>query len=216
MAVWTLPFRLLGIVVLAVVASGAWLFRDAILDRVEPEVARVRESLGAGAGKGEPGPDALARARDKVDSMHGWSADSVLITAEEMASLLSAGLPSQVSHHLDLLSLRLGEGRVTVTVRVETAQIPAEVLGPLAGALQPWEPIAAEGPVVATGPGHAEWRVEALWLRGFTLPAEASRRLIDQALPGATKGALPFTLPAGVASLRVRPAGVVLYRRETR
>ena len=212
MSAWTLPFRLLGIVVLALLATGAWLFRSEIARAVKPGVAQVRESLGAGAGAGMPDPQALARARGKVDSMHGWDADSVTLTASEMASLLVIGLPREASDRLDSLEIRLGEGRVMVSARLETAQIPAEVLGPLAGALQPWEPVSAEGPVVTTGPGRAEWRVESLSLRGFALPPEASRRLVERSLPGAKDGALPFALPKGVTGLRIRPGVAVLYR----
>lgn len=216
MSAWTLPFRLLGIVVLALLATGAWLFRNEIARAVKPGVAEVREALGAGAGTGIPDPKALARARDKVDSMHGWNADSVMLSASELASLLVAGLPREVSERLDSVSVQLGEGRLIVSARLETTQIPAEALGPLAGALQPWERVSAEGAVVATEPGRAEWRVESLSLRGFTLPTEASRRLVEYSLPGARKGAVVFGLPKGVTGLRIRPQAVVLYRGEKR
>jgi hypothetical protein len=214
MSALMLPFRLLGIVALAVLATGAWLFRSEIVRAVKPGVAQVREALGAGAGAGMPDPQALTRARDKVDSMHGWDADSVMLTANEMASLLVAGLPREIGDRVDSLSIRLGEGRVTVSARLATAQFPAEVLGPLAGALQPWEPVSVEGAVVTTGPGRAEWRVESLSLRGFRLPAEASRRLVERGLPGVKNGALPFGLPKGVIGLRIRPEAGVLYRRQ--
>jgi hypothetical protein len=164
---------------------------------------------------GEPDPRGLARAREKVDSLHGWNADSVVLTAGEMASLLASGLPPRVHAHLDSLAVELGEGRVRVSARLETAQIPREALGPLAGALDPWERVAVEGPVVATAPGQAEWRVDALSIRGFTLPAEASRRLVERGLPGAKEGVVPVALPRGIRGLRIRPTGVALYRKET-
>jgi hypothetical protein len=214
MRLWTLPFRLLGIFVLAGLVSGAWLFRAEILRLVRPQVARVTASLGAG-GAGRPGPAALARARDKVDSLHGWGADSVVLNANEMAALLADGLSREAREHVDSITLELGDSRVTVSARLETAQIPTEALGPLAGALEPWERVSAAGPVRIVNPGQAEWHADALTLRGFTLPEETSHRLVDRALPGAANGIVPLTLPKGVAGLRVRPDGVSLYRQAT-
>ncbi len=213
MRLWTLPFRLLGILTLAALVSGAWLFRHDILRLVRPQVARVTESLGGGAaGTGNAG--ALARARDKIDSLHGWAADSVVLTAGEMASLLADGLPKEARGRLDSIALVLGEGRLSISARLETAQIPRDALGPFAGALDPWERISAAGPVRVARAGQAEWRVDALTLRGITLPEEASHRLVERALPGADNGVVPVALPAGIAGLRIRPDGVALYRKE--
>jgi hypothetical protein len=203
----------IGIFVLAALVSGAWLFRSEILRLVRPQVTRVTESLGRD-GAGKPGPAALARAKDKVDSLHGWAADSVVLSASEMAALLVDGLPSEARAHLDSISLELGDSRVTVSARLETAQIPKDALGPLAGALNPWERVSAAGPVRVVKAGQAEWRIDALTLRGLTLPEATSRHLVERALPGAGGGVVPITLPKGVAGLRVRREGVSLYRRE--
>lgn len=212
----TLPIRLFGILALAALVSGAWLFRHDITRLLAPRVARVGEALGAGAVPATPAPEALSRAHDKVDSMQGWSVDSVVLSAAEMASLLDEGIPMKARDHLDSLAVSLGEGRLKVDARLETATIPRELLGPLAGALAPWERVAVEGPLVSTAEGRAEWRIDALALRGFTLPAEASRQLVDRGMPGAHDGVVPVTLPRGIVRLRVRPTGVALYRRDAR
>jgi len=221
MRLWLLPFRLAGLALLALLLSGAWLFRADLLGFIRPRVTQAREAMdrrGPGsrdAPSGQPSspaPAALEAARDKVDSMHGWSADSVVLSAREMASLLVAGLPEEARRRLDSVAIALGDGRVTVSGRLETTQIPREALGLLAGALEPWEPVRGSGAVIATGPGRAEWRVDALTLRGFTLPAEASRALVTRALPGVKDGAIPFALPQGIARLRVRATGVTMYR----
>lgn len=220
MRLWLLPFRLAGLLVLALLLSGAWLFRADLLRLIRPPVAQLREAFGAGGhGAGAPSgapvgpaPGALEVARDKVDSMLGWSADSVVLSAPEMAALLVTGLPPAARSRLDSLSVHLAQDRVTISGRLETTQIPREALGLLADALVPWEPVSGSGVVATTGPGWAEWRVDALTLRGFTLPAEASRHLVSKALPGVRNGAIPFALPKGVARLRVRPSGVTLYR----
>jgi hypothetical protein len=62
--------------------------------------------------------------------------------------------------------------------------------------------------------GQAAWRVDALTLRGITLAEENSHRVVERALPGASGGVVPLTLPKGVAGLRVRRDGVSLYRQE--
>ena len=214
----------LGLVVLAVALSAGWLFRADLLRRLPPQVARVSEALGAGgpraaddmertdAAPATPGSAALGRARDKVDSLHGWHADSVVLTPAEVASLIVEGLPGAARRRLDSIRVRLGDDRITVDARLETAAIPKAALGPLAGALEPWEPVTGSGVVAPKQPGWAEWRVDALTLRGFTLPAPASRDLLGRALPGVRDGALPFALPRGISRIRVRPSGATLYR----
>jgi hypothetical protein len=213
MKLWTLPFRFLGILALAVLVSGAWLFRHEILRAVRPPQP-VAEQPGSDGGPGVASPAALDRARDKVDSLHGWQADSIVLSAAEMASIIVDGLPDEARRHLDSVTVVLGEDRVTVSAKLETSAIPHDQLGPLAGALEPWERVVAGGRVVVIKPGSAEWRVDSLALRGFTLPEQASRRLIGRALDGAKDGAIPLSLPRGISGIRVRTGGVALFRGE--
>ena len=110
--------------------------------------------------------------------------------------------------------MTLGDGRVILDARLEASQIPPELLGPLAGVLNPWEMVTISGDLAAPRPRFAEWRVDALTLRGITLPAEASQKLIERGLPGADGGRIQFALPKGVASLTVRAAGATLYREQ--
>ena len=203
--------RLLGILLLAGVVSGAWLFRHELLRRVRPGAEEARRgSVGVAS------PAALARARDKVDSLHGWSVDSVVLSPAEAASLLLEGLPPESRRHLDSVSVLLGTGRITVRALLESAAIPRDQLGLLAGALRPWERITAAGPVEEQRAGQAIWQVEALTIRGFTLPEAASRSLIGTALRGADNGAIALALPRGVGGLHIRPSGVALFREEKR
>ena len=212
MRLWTIPFRIVGVLTLAALTSGAWLFRDDIYRVVKPQVDRVSGSLGIGVGESRPPSDALSRVRDKVDSLHGWGLDSITLDAVEMATLVAAGLPPDVRSRLNSIAVTLGDGQVTLSARVETTRIPREALGILADALDPWEPVSATGPVFALGPGRVGWRVDGITLRGFTLPVETTHRLIDKNVPGARDGVLPVPLPRGVRTLRVRPSGVTLYR----
>lgn len=207
-----LLFRLIGLLLLAAAVSGAWLFRHELMRRFRPGSESSREPGAAAA----PSSTALARARDKVDSLHGWSVDSVILTPAEAASLLVQSLPAESRRHLDSVSVQLGTGRITVSALLETAAIPKGELGPLAGALRPWERVKAAGPVSVPRPGLAEWQVEALTIRGFTLPQATSKSLISKALRGAEDGVIPLALPRGVTSLHIRPNGVALFREEKR
>lgn len=214
MKLWTLPFRFLGILALAVLVSGAWLFRREIIRAVRPSSQALQPNRGAGSGVA--GPAALDRARDKVDSLHGWQADSIVLSAAEMASIIVDGLPDEARRHLDSVTVVLGDDRVTLSAKLETSAIPKDQLGPLAGALEPWERVTAGGRVVVTKPGFAEWRVDSLALRGFTLPEQASRQLVGRALDGAKDGAVPLSLPRGISGVRVRTGGVALFREGSR
>lgn len=209
---WVWPFKLVGLLLLAALLSGAWLFRGDLERVLRPRVTRLADRVqGLGSGVGDRRPAPAPSVEDKVDSLHGWAADSVLLSAREMADLIRGGLPAEARARLDSLTVQLGTDRVTLTGRLATRDIPKSALGPLAGALAPWERVAGTGLVVVTGPGRAEWRVDGLTLRGFTLPAPASRDLVSRAVPGVHDGAVPFRLPPGVTSLRVRPTGVTLY-----
>ena len=214
MRLWILPFRLLGILALSALISAAWLLRHEILSIVRPQVHRVTDALAPH--DGAPTAAARAHGRDKVDSLLGWSADSVVLTAGEMAVLLLDGLSPEERSHLDSVTVALGDGRLRVDARLETSQIPPDLLGPLAGVLRAWEPVTVEGVVASSRPGQAEWRIDALTLRGITLPLEASRTLIDRGLPGSDRGRVVVTLPKGVARITVRPAGVALFPERTR
>ncbi|MDZ4863654.1 MAG: hypothetical protein SGJ01_09435 [Gemmatimonadota bacterium] len=214
MRLWILPFRLLGIIALSILISAAWLLRHEILSIVRPQVHRVTDALAPH--DGAPTSAARAHGRDKVDSLLGWNADSVVLTAGEMAALLLDGLSPEARSHLDSVTVTLGDGRLSVDARLETSQIPPDQLGPLAGVLRAWETVTVAGDVASSRPGQAEWRIDALTLRGITLPPEASRTLINRGLPGSEGGRVAVTLPKGVARITVRPAGVALFPERAR
>ena len=199
-------FRLVGILVLAALVSAAWLYRDQLTAMVRPTPAE--------GPVGQPSSAALARAHDRVDSLNGWHADSVVLSASEMASLLQAGLPKEARSHIDSLAVTLGDNRIELSGRLDTSVLPRDQLGLLAGALKPWEHIAAAGNVSGATPGYAVWSVDRLTLRGFELPESVSRNIAGRVLGGSHDGTIRIPLPSGIGGLRVRPQGVALYRVE--
>lgn len=216
MRLWTLPLRLLGILLLAALVSGAWLFRDDLLKRVWPGKEGALRPSNAAASSGSNSGAMLARATDKIDSLHGWSADSVTLTAAEAVALIMDAVPPEARQHVDSVALTLSEGKIRATGKVRTSAIPKSSLGPFAAALDPWERVTAEGPVLDREAGKAAWQVNEVTIRGFTLPQSATHSLIAQSLPSVKDGALPFNLPRGIYAIRVRPRGVVMYREVRR
>ena len=208
------PFKVLGCLGLIALLIVGWVFRDRVVREGRQLLGRIAGApapTGPQAARGRPGSRALASAEAKIDSLNGWHADSVVLTASEVASLMGSGLSPAFRKELDSLQVELLEGEVRARARLRTARLPRELVGPLAAVLQPNEPVAATGPLRVTGPGTGEWAVRSFQIRDFPVPASAVRTLIGRAVGDSTRGTVPWTVPAGVRAVRVRPAGVTLY-----
>ncbi len=202
----TLPLKILALAVVVAALLLGWMYRDTLVDVVS-------NAFGGGVTEtsGRPGERALERARDKVDSLNAWRADSVVLTASEMASLIGAGLDPQLRGHLDSLLVELMPDRLGVKARMNTAVIPPGALGPLSMLLREWEPFAAEGPVAVVSDGVGEWRLESLAVRDLALPEAMVRMLVTGPMGGTPDGALRVGIPSGVTNIRLTADAVVLY-----
>jgi hypothetical protein len=210
----TAPFKVLGCLGLIAALVVGWLYRDRVVREGRQLVGRIeafRGSPASPAARGRPGRKALASAEAKVDSLNGWRADSVVLTASEVASLMGNGLSPEFRKELDSLQVELLDDEVRVHARLRTARLPRELVGPLATVLQPHEPVKATGPLRVTGPGVGEWAVRSFQIRDFPVPASAVRTLVSRALGDSTRHTVPWAVPAGVRAVRVRPGGAVLY-----
>jgi len=203
------PFRLAGVLLLGVVLYFGWLERD----RIASFWHRMadRPTPGAEGATGRPTDASLGSAREKIDSLNGWRADSVVLTASEMASLVAAGLDSLVRSDLDSLVVTLGVERIAVAGQIRTAGLPRDMLGPVAGALDAWEPVRGAGPVEVIGVGRAAWRVDAFQVRDFDFPREMVPRIVGQVAGKPSDSVLGIVIPAGIGRVRVHPEGVTLY-----
>jgi hypothetical protein len=132
-----------------------------------------------------------------------------------MASLIGAGLPALVRRDIDSLQVELLEGAIRVRGRIRTEGLPREVLGPFAGALRPWEPVAFTGRVGIASPGRAEWTVTEFQVRDFQFPREMVPRMMDFLSRQETRGRLAVIVPQGIGNVRVHPGGVALYPSRT-
>ena len=203
----SLPFKLLGGVALVLALAVGWLYRD----RLSAELGRLfdRSSGEASIATGRPGATALSSAKSKVDSLNGWRADSVVLTASEVASLIGAGLHPALRRQLDSLQVELQEGEVVVKAKLATARLPRELTGPLALALREQEPVQAGGPIRVIGPGKAEWAVQSFRIRDFPIPRDAVPKLMAKAFGDSTRS-IPVRIPAGIKEIRVHPSGAIL------
>ena len=209
----TAPFKVLGCLGLIALVVVGWLYRDRVVREGRELLGRLEGSpatAGASA-RGRPGSRALASAEAKIDSLNGWHADSVVLTASEVASLMGNGLSPSFRKELDSLQVELLDGEVRAHARLRTARLPRELVGPLAAVLQPNEPVEATGPLRVTGPRTGEWAVRSLQIRDFPVPASAVRTLISRAVGDSSRSTVPWTVPEGVRAVRVRPTGVTLY-----
>jgi hypothetical protein len=146
-----------------------------------------------------------------VDSLNGWRADSVVLTASEFASLVGSGMDRELRSQLDSLQVELLDGEIQVSARLRTERLPREALGPFGGALRPTEPVRAAGPVRVTRPGAGEWSVRSFRIGDFAVPDEMVPGLVGFALGDPKRKTVPVKVPAGIRAIRVRPGGATLY-----
>jgi hypothetical protein len=202
------PFKLLGGLGVIVLLAIGWLYRDRL-------AAEFRDLLGSGDAaesgtRGRPGTNALLSARAKIDSLNGWRADSVVLTASEVASMIGVGLDPSVRNQLDSLQVQLLDGSIGVSALLATARLPRELTGPLAMALRPKERVEAAGPLAVVAPRKAEWEVRSFRIREFPIPRDAVPKLVSRALGDTSRSTVPIRIPAGIREIRIRPSGATL------
>jgi hypothetical protein len=204
----TAPFKLVGYLVVIAALFVGWLYRDRLL-------AEGRKVLGWSSSEtssvGRPGANAIISAHAKIDSLNGWRADSVVLSASEVASLIGAGLSPALRSQLDSLRVKLQDGSVAVSANLATARLPRELVGPLAVALRKREPIEAAGPLQVTGPRMADWAVRSFRIRNIPLPRDAVPQLVSRALGDSTKRTVPVRIPAGIREIKIHPSGATLF-----
>jgi hypothetical protein len=208
----TTPFKVLGCLGLLALLVLGWLFRDRVFRELRGWLAGGPAiTAAAGPARGRPGTRALASAKSKIDSLNGWRADSVVLTPAEVASLMGSGLEPSFRRELDSLQVELLEDEVLVRARLRTARLPREVLGQLAVAFGPAEPVEAAGPLRVTSPGVGEWIVRSVKIRDLPVPAPAVPGLVSRALGDPRRQTVPWKVPAGIRVIRIRPGTATLY-----
>jgi hypothetical protein len=195
---------LLGlVVVLAIAAGAAWLFREDLMRRFarQPEPVQVSEAAAAMA------EAKLERLRD-----HGEPAQ---LSGVEISSLIRYRLSGWVPAQLRDPSVALSGDTVRLGGRVPTAELPeVPELDRVRSFLPDTAQVAVTGRLTTLGTGRAAFDVAEVAVSGVPLPArfypDVLERLGRRNEPGLAPTAVPFALPEGVGSARVENGYLLL------
>jgi hypothetical protein len=203
-----LAFRLLGLVLLVLAGYVAWSYRHEIRRQIHQWTAEPPAPAEVAAG---PPPDARAVLR-RLDGLRAGGADSVVLSAGDLASLAAELAAKVVPQAVDSIEVRLDRDDVELRARVDTRRVPV-TLGPLSGVVRDHEYVEAGGRLVYRRPGLAEWVVERVRVRGVPVPRSFVEEQIRRFAPRVAESGIPVTLPSGATGLRVTPGGLTLYGR---
>jgi len=206
----------LGCLVLMLAAGSAvWLYRAPIVRAASGWFGPHRTALPAvtDSAVGAPTPKALERTQTKIDRLKAPTGpDSVVLSANEIASMVGSGIDWSVRKSFDSLRVELFEGVLAVHCRLDTRAIPPDVLGPLAVMLNPMEPLRIAGPLRIERPGIARWTIKQLSLRGMAFPDVLVTQLAQRMAGADADGAVPLRVSPAFQDVAIHPTGVVLYR----
>jgi hypothetical protein len=207
--------RLVGAAALIAVLALVWWFRAPIMSTFArwfggstalPPVADT--AVGA------PTPSAVASGKAKVGNLgRAAGPDSVVLTPNEMASLIGGGIDWNVRKMYDSLRVELQEDTVVIHARLDTRALPPGTLGPFAGMFGEREPLRMAGTVTIGRPGTALYAVSQISLRGFEIPRPVVHAIARQMAGATSDGAIPMKVDPAVSGVAVHPTGVVLYKR---
>ena len=206
--------RLGCVVAIAAVLLVLWWFREPIL-RTGARWFGSSQALPpvADTAVGAPTPAAVASAQAKVGSLGtAGGPDSVVLTPNEMASLIGSGIDWRVRKTFDSLRVELLDGSLAVHARLDTRALPPEALGPIASLVQPREPLRLGGTLSIDRPGTARFTIREISLRGIAFPGPAVKSIARQMAGADADGAIPMQVNRAIARVVIHPTGVVLYR----
>ena len=208
--------KLAGLALLALALLAGWVFREPILRTASRWIGPHGTALPpvTDTAVGAPTPAAVASAQTKLASLaRSGGPDSVVLTPNEVASLIGGGVDWTVRKTFDSLRVELLNGAIAVHARLDTRRMPREALGPLAGVVRPQEPIRIAGPLTIARRGTARWAVRELSVRGIRVPDAVLKRIARDVAGADTGGAVKVQVDPAVADVAVSPVGLVCYRR---
>ncbi len=197
----------LAILLLLLVAAG-WLYRDELTrwlrGRLNPasQAARI----------GHPSDGAMHSAMQKGDSLLRFHPDSVLLSPDEMASLIASGARFLPTGALDSISVELGDRTIRMRTLVRTAKLPKRLLDYLPVTPDSLEEVIASGTLTPVRSGVAELALTRVLVRGLPVPSELVARMVGKVTGRADDGRLEILLPSTISGFRVRTTGVTIYR----
>lgn len=226
--------RLIGLVVLAVVAVGAFATRDLWLPK-------LRTAMGSSAVPSSAGEASPSGARPSASTDTGWVSLSfpaaergrksvarltqargpafVTLSASEFAGAVFDSLAAQLPASADSVQVRAAGAEFQIRASVRLGDVGGRaVLGPLAAMVGDRENLTLGGALEPTAvAGVAQYRLTRVKLGDFAVPGAVLPRLVkalrrQSTAPGVEVSALQVRLPKGVGDIRVAQGKVTLYR----
>jgi len=203
----SLPFRLLGLALLMLAGYAAWTYRHEIRRQIHRWTAESPAPKASG-----PIPVADPRVVTRRLEALQAGADSVILSAGELATLATALAAKVVPQAVDSVEVRLDRDDVEIRARVDTRKVPVS-LGPLSGVVRDHEFVEAGGRLVFRRAGLAEWEIERVRIRGVPVPKSFVDEQIRRFAPRFGGTTVPVVLPSSATGLWVTEGGVTLYGR---
>jgi len=193
----------------------AWWFREPIMSTAARWFGRSQALPPvADTAVGAPTPSATASGKAKVGNLRTSAGpDSVVLTPNEVASLIGAGIDWNVRKMYDSLRVELQEGRLILHARLDTRALPPGTLGPFAGMFGEHEPLRMAGTLSIDRPGTALYNIGEITLRGIEIPSPVVHSIAKQMAGASPSGAVPLKVDPAVSDVKVHTTGVVLYKR---
>lgn len=208
----------LGCAVLIIgVLALAWWFREPIIHTFASWFGRSTALPPvADTAVGAPTPKATASGQAKVGNLRtSTGPDSVVLTPNEIASLIGAGIDWNVRKMYDSLRVELQEGKLILHARLDTRALPPGTLGPFAGMFGEREPLRMAGTLSIEQPGRALYDITEISLRGIEIPGPFVKQITKQMAGASANGAVPLKVDPAVSDVKVHTTGVVLYKRRS-
>lgn len=192
-----------------------WWFREPIMSTFARWFGRSQALPPvADTAVGAPTPSATASGKAKVGTLgRAAGPDSVVLTPNEVASLIGGGIDWNVRKMYDSLRVELQEGKVVIHARLDTRALPPGTLGPFAGMFGQHEPLRMAGTLSIGRPGTALYDISEISLRGIEIPSPVVQSIAKQMAGATSEGAIPLKVDPAVSDIMVHPTGVVLYKR---
>lgn len=198
---------MLAILILLLLGAG-WFYRDELSRWVRHRLNPVAES----ARVGHPSAAALRSASHKADSLLRFRPDSILLTPDEMASIVASGARFLPEGALDSLSVELGDRSIRVRTLVRTARLPGRLIDFIPVKPDSLEEVIASGTLTPVRSGLAELSLTRVLVRGLPVPSEMVSRMIGRITGRNDDGRLEIVMPPTISGFRVRATGVTIYR----
>jgi len=208
----------LGCAVLVIgTLAFAWWFREPIMHTFASWFGRSTALPPvADTAVGAPTPKATASGQAKVGNLRTSAGpDSVVLTPNEVASLIGAGIDWNVRKMYDSLRVELQEGKLILHARLDTRALPPGTLGPFAGMFGEHEPLRMAGTLSIERPGTALYDISEISLRGIEIPSPMVHAIAKQMAGASASGAVPLKVDPSVSDVKVHTTGVVLYKRRS-